>query len=161
MFLLFNMLSGLVIAFLSGSKHLLISWLQSPSAVIWELKKIKSVTISIVSPSICHELRPDTMLLVFWPLSFKPAFSLLIHLHQEALLFFFAFCHQGDVICISEVIDTSLGNLDSSLWFIQLWVTSDIHKWQDTDFTYSFPNFELRYSSNLSPKTWGAGEPVL
>ena len=50
--LLFNMLSMLVIAFLPGSKHLLISWLQSPSAVILEPKKIKSVTVSIVSPSI-------------------------------------------------------------------------------------------------------------
>ncbi|CAN0381460.1 unnamed protein product [Rangifer tarandus platyrhynchus] len=53
MSLLFNMLSSLVIAFLSRSKYLLISWLQSPSAVIWEPRKIKSVTVSIVSPSIC------------------------------------------------------------------------------------------------------------
>ena len=52
--LLFNMLSRLVIAFLPGSKHLLISWLQSPSAVILEPKKIKSITVSIVSPSICQ-----------------------------------------------------------------------------------------------------------
>ena len=52
--LLFNMLSMLAIAFLPMSKHLLISWLQSPSAVILEAKKIKSVTVSIVSPSICH-----------------------------------------------------------------------------------------------------------
>ena len=54
MSLLFNMLSRLVIAFLPRSKCLLISWLQSPSAVIWEPKKTKSVTVSIVSPSICH-----------------------------------------------------------------------------------------------------------
>ena len=54
--LLFNMLSRLVIAFLPGSKCLLISWLQSPSAVILEPKKIKSLTVSIVSPSICHEV---------------------------------------------------------------------------------------------------------
>ena len=54
--LLFNMLSRLVIAFLPRSKHLLISWLQSPSAVILEPKKIKSVTVSIVSSSICHEV---------------------------------------------------------------------------------------------------------
>ena len=53
---LFNILSGFVIAFLPRSKHLLISWLQSPSAVILELKKIKSATVSIVSPSICHEV---------------------------------------------------------------------------------------------------------
>ena len=54
MSLLFNMLSRLVIIFLPRSKHLLIAWLQSPSAVILEPKKIKSVTVSIVSPSICH-----------------------------------------------------------------------------------------------------------
>ena len=54
MYLLFNMLSGLVIAFVPRSKHLLISWLQSPSAVILEPPKIKSLTVSIVSTSICH-----------------------------------------------------------------------------------------------------------
>ena len=56
MSLLFNMLSRLVIAFLPRSKHLLISWLQSPSAVILEPNKIKCVTVSIVSPSICLEV---------------------------------------------------------------------------------------------------------
>ena len=77
MALLFNRLSRLVIAFLPRSKCLLISWLQSPSAVILEPKKIKSVTVSIVSPSICHELMgPDAMILVFWLLSFEPTFSL-------------------------------------------------------------------------------------
>ena len=77
MSLLFNMLSRLVIAFLPRSKCLLISWLQSPSAVILEPKKIKFVTVSIVSPSICHEVMGlDAMILVFWMLSFKPAFSL-------------------------------------------------------------------------------------
>ena len=76
MSLLFNMLSRFVIAFLSRSKGLLISWLQSPSAVILEPKKIKSVTISIVSPSVCPEVMgPDVMILVFWMLSFKPTFS--------------------------------------------------------------------------------------
>ena len=64
--LLFNMLSRLVITFLPKSKHLLISWLQSPSAVILEPKKIKSFSVSIVSPSICHEVMgPDAMMLVF------------------------------------------------------------------------------------------------
>ena len=56
MSLLFNMLSRLIIVFLPRSKHLLISWLQSQSAVILEAKKIKSLTLSIVSPSICHEV---------------------------------------------------------------------------------------------------------
>ena len=59
-------LSRLVVAFLPRSKHLLISWLQSPSAVILDPPKIKSVTVSIVSPSICHEVMgPDDMILVF------------------------------------------------------------------------------------------------
>ena len=75
--LLFNMLSRLVITFLPRDKHLLISWLQSPSAVILEPKNIKSVTVSTVSPSICHEVMgPDAMILVFWMLSFKPTLSM-------------------------------------------------------------------------------------
>ena len=66
MSLLFNMLSRLVITFLPRSKHLLISWLLSPSAVILEPTKIKSVTVSTVSPSICREVMgPDAMILVF------------------------------------------------------------------------------------------------
>ena len=66
MFLLFNMLSRLVITFLPRSKRLLISWLQSPSAVILEPKKTKSVTVSIVSPSICHEVMgPGAVILSF------------------------------------------------------------------------------------------------
>ena len=77
MCLLFNMLSSLVIAFLPRSKCLLISWLQSPSAGILELKKLKSLTVSIVSPSICHEVMGlDAMILVFGMLSLKPTFSL-------------------------------------------------------------------------------------
>ena len=64
--LLFNMLSVLVITFLPRSKHLLISWLQSPAAVILEPRKIKSATVSTVSPSICHEVMGlDAMILVF------------------------------------------------------------------------------------------------
>ena len=77
MSLLFNMLSKLVITFPPVSMHLLISWLQSPYAVILEPPKIKSATVSTVSPSICHELMgPDAMIFVFWMLSFKPTFSL-------------------------------------------------------------------------------------
>ena len=77
MSLLFTMLSRLVITFLPRSKHLLISWLQSPSAVILEPHKIKSDTASTVSPSISHEVMgPDAMIFVFWMLSFKPSFSL-------------------------------------------------------------------------------------
>jgi len=77
MCLLFNILSRLVIVFLTWSKRFLISWLQSPSVVISEPPQIKSVTISIVSQSISYEVMgPDAMILVFWPLNFKPAFSL-------------------------------------------------------------------------------------
>ena len=66
MSLLFNMLSRLVITFLPRNKHLLISWVQSPSAVILEPKKIKSATVSIVSPSIYHEVMGlDAMVFVF------------------------------------------------------------------------------------------------
>ena len=73
----FNMLSRLVIAFLPRSKCLLISWLQSASAEVLEPKIIKSVTVSIVSPFISHEVMgPDAMILVFWMLSFKPTFPL-------------------------------------------------------------------------------------
>ena len=71
MFLLFNTLSRFVIAFLSRSKCLLISWLQSQSAVILGLKKIKSVTVSPFPPSICYELMgPDTIILVFLNVEF-------------------------------------------------------------------------------------------
>ena len=77
MSLLFNMLCRLVITFLPISKCHLISWLQSPSAVIWKPKNIKSATISTVAPSICHEVMGlDAMILVFWTLSFKLTFSL-------------------------------------------------------------------------------------
>ena len=77
MFMLFNMLSRFVIASLPRSKCLLISWLQSPSAVILEPKKIKSDTVSTVSPSTGHEIMGlDAIILVFCTLSFKPAFSL-------------------------------------------------------------------------------------
>ena len=73
--LLFNMLSSLVIAFHPRSEQLLISWLQSPSAVILKPKKVKCVTVSTISPSICHEVMgPDAMVLVFWMLSLKPTF---------------------------------------------------------------------------------------
>ena len=97
--LLFNTLSRFVIAFLLRSKRLLIPWLQSPSAVIWEPKKIKSVTVSIVSPSICHEvIGPNAMIFVFWMLSFKPAFSLssftcVKRLFSSSLLSVIKWCH--------------------------------------------------------------------
>ena len=74
---------SVVIALLRRSKHLLISWLQSPSAVILEPKKIKFITVSIVFPPTCHEVMgPDAMILVFSMLSMKPVFSLSFHLQM-------------------------------------------------------------------------------
>ena len=76
MSLLLNTLSRLVVSFLPRSKHLLISWLQSPSVVILEPQKIKSDTASTVSPSISHDVMgPDAMIFISWMLSFKPTFS--------------------------------------------------------------------------------------
>ena len=79
--------SRLVITFLPRSKCLLISWLQSPSAVILEPQNIKSATVSTVCPSMCHEVMgPDAMIFVFCMLSFKITYStLLFYFHQEAL----------------------------------------------------------------------------
>ena len=95
MSLLFNLLSRLVITFLPRSKCLLISWLQSPSAVILEPPKIKSATVSTVSPSICHEVTgPDAMILVFWMLSFKPTFFYSsLSLLSRGSLVLLPFCH--------------------------------------------------------------------
>ena len=84
---LFNVLSRFVIGFLPRSKHLIMSWLQSLSAVILEPKKIKSATVSTFCPCISNEvMRLDAIIFVFWMLSFKPPFSLLLHPHQETLV---------------------------------------------------------------------------
>ena len=123
------MLSRLVIAFLPRSKHLLISWLQSPSAVILEPKKIKYLTVSIVSPSICHEVMEQyVMILAFSILSFKPTFS--VSSFPFIKRFFSSSlsenkCH---VICISEdtMICISPSNLDSSLCFFQPSTSHDV-----------------------------------
>ena len=131
MSLLFIILSRLVLACLPRSKRLLISRLQPPSAVIWEPPKIKCVTVSTVSPSICHKVMgPEATILVFWMLSFKPNFSLSSFTFIKRLFSFFfffcAFCHKGGVICMSVVIDISPGNLDSSLCFIQPSISHDV-----------------------------------
>ena len=84
----FNTLSRFVTAFIPRSKCLLISWLQSPSTVILEPKKIKSVTAFTLPPSLFHEVMAlDAMVLIFWILIFKPVFffTLLFHPHQETL----------------------------------------------------------------------------
>ena len=91
----------LIIAFLPRSKYLLISWLQSPPAVILEPKKIKTVPVSIVSPSICHEVMgPDAMIFVFWMLSFKPTFSLSSFTFIKRL---FSFASPCDISVVSSV----------------------------------------------------------
>ena len=119
MSLLFNLLSRLVITFLPKNKCLLISWLQSPSAVILKPPKIRSLTVSIFPPSICYEVMgPDAMILVFWMFSSKPTLSLSSFTFTKRL-FSFCFLLKCGVICMSEVIDISSGNLDSSLCFIQ------------------------------------------
>ena len=128
MSLFFKMLSRLVITFLPWSKCLLISWLQSPSAVILEPKKVKSVTFhcfSIYFPwsdwTRCHDLK------VFWMLSFKPTFSLSSFTVIKRLFSSSSLSAvKGGVICISEVIDISPGNLDSSLCFFQPSVSHNV-----------------------------------
>ena len=90
MSLLFNMLSRLVITFFPRSKCLLISWLQSPSAVILEPLKIKSDTVSNVSPSICQEVMgPDAMIFVFWMLTLSQLFHSLLSLSRGSLVLCF------------------------------------------------------------------------
>ena len=117
----------LVIAFLPRSKHLLISWLQSPSAVILEPPKIKSDTVSTVSPFICQEVMgPDAMFLVFWMLSFKPALSLssftfIKRLFSSSSLFAIRLVSSA---CLRLLISPS--NLDSSLCFIQPGISHDV-----------------------------------
>ena len=158
---LLNMLSRFVTAFLPRSKCLLISWLQSPSEVILEPKKINSVTVSIVSPSICHDVMgPDAMILVFWMLSFKPGFSLL-HLQQEALYFLFTFCHKGGIICISEVTDNSPFNLDNcasySLAFCMMYSAYKLNKQGDNIqpwCTHSINVKKIYIYLDLTPAYW-------
>ena len=90
--LLFNMLSRFVIDFLPRSKHLLISWLQLPSTVILEPKKMKFVTVSLIFASICHEMMgQDLMIFIFWVLNLKPAFSLYSFTFNKGLFNFSLF----------------------------------------------------------------------
>ena len=127
MSLLFNLLSRFVTAFLPRNKNLLISWLQSPSAVILEPRKIKSLTVSIVSNSICHEVMgPNAMILAFdcWALS--QLFHSPLSPSSRDSLVLFTFCHKGGLICISEVINFSPCSLDPNLCFIQLSIQYDV-----------------------------------
>ena len=92
MALIFSTLSSIVIAFLPRSKHLFISWLQSPFGVILELKKVKSTTVSAFPPSVRHAVMgPDAMVLGYQKMSFKSAFSLSFF---TLIKFLFTFCHK-------------------------------------------------------------------
>ena len=125
MSLFFNILSKLAIAFLLRGKCLLISWLQSQPAVILGSKKMKPVTVSTVSPSICHEMmRLDAMIFVFecWVLS-QFFHSPLWPSSRDSLILHFV--HKAGIICISEVIDISSQNLNMSLCFIQPGISYD------------------------------------
>ena len=112
MSLLLNMLSRLVIIFLPRSKCLLISWLQSPSAVMLEPPNLKSYTVSTVSPFISIQVMgPFAMILVSWMLSFKPAFPSPLSFSSRGCFVPLCFFHKGGVICISETIDISPDNI--------------------------------------------------
>ena len=120
MSLLFNMLPRLVIAFLPRNKRLLISWLQSPSAVILEPKKIKSLAVSTVTPPTCHEVMgPDAMILVFCMLHFKPAFSFSSFTFIKKPFSSSSLSAIKVVTSAYLVVDIYPGNLDSSLCFIE------------------------------------------
>ena len=101
MSLLFNTLSRCFTALLPRSSCLLISWLQSLSTVILEPKKTKSVTVSLVYPSLCHEVMgQDAMVFIFWMLSFKPAFSLyILHISYKIFGTLFLFTKIFGYIC--------------------------------------------------------------
>ena len=113
MALLLNMLSRLIITFLPSSKHLLISWLQSPSAVILEPRKIKSATVSTVSSSICHEVMgPDAVILVFWGWALSQLFHSPLSLssrHSLVLLHFLsaATISQDREMCVLDLANES------------------------------------------------------
>ena len=123
MSLLFNTVSRLVITFLPRNKHLLIS-LQYYSHLFWSPRK-EYVTAHIFSPSICYEVRGlDTMILVFWMLSFKPvfllsSFTIIKRLFSSSSVLAIKVAHLRLLIFL-------LGNLDSSLWFIQPGISHDI-----------------------------------
>ena len=136
MSLLFNMLYRFFIPFLPRSKHLLVSWLQSQTAVILEPKKIKSVTVSSVSPSVCHEvLGPNAMILVFWMLSFKLAFSLSSFTFIKRLF--------SSSLSAIRVVSSACLRLLIFLWqsWFQLVLSNSAFKWVYLSFsTLPFPS---------------------
>ena len=166
MSLLFNMLSRLVIAFLPRSKRLLSSWLQSPFAVILQHKKMKSVSVLIVYPSICHEVMAlDAMIFLFWMLSFKPAFSLssftfIKRLFSSSLLSAIRMVSSAYLrllMFLPAILIPSCAS--SSLAFHLMYSAYKLNKQDNnTAFAYSLPNLEpVRCSmsgSNRCFLTW-------
>ena len=154
----FNTLFRFVIAFLPRSKPVLFSWLQWPSTVVLEPKKIKSVSFHF-SPFICHKLMgPGTMILVFWMLNFETAFQSPLSPSSRDSLAPLHFCHYSVIFYICEVVNISPDNLDSSLCLIQPSISHDVlcievkeAEWQYTALLYSFCNFEMvSYSMSSS-----------
>ena len=123
----FYTLPRFFIAFLLRSNCLLISWLQSLSAVILESKKIKSVTISIVSPSICHEVMgPGAMIFIFWMLNFKPVFQSPLLPSSRGSLVPFGFFVLSMVSSAYRRLLTFLSAVLIPLWFIQPGIPHDV-----------------------------------
>ena len=119
----------------SQGTSVLISWFQSLSTVIWEPKKIRSLTTSTVSPSVCFEVMGlDAIILVFSMLSFKPAFSLSSYTFIKTLFSFsllsairvVSSTYISDITWISAVVDISPSKLESTLLFIQPGILHDI-----------------------------------
>ena len=128
MSLLFNMLSRLVITFLSRNKCLLISWLQSPSAVILEPPKIKSATVSTVSPSIFHEVMGlDAMIFIFWMLSFTPTFSLSSFTFIKSLFRLIEFCQENPLVIANTLFQQHKRRLYT-------WTSPDGQHWNQIDY---------------------------
>ena len=138
-------------SFLPKIKHLFVSWLLSPSTVNLEPKKIKSVIVSNVSLSICHEMMgPDAMILMFWMLSFKQAFSFSSFTFIKRL--FGSSLLSTIRVVLSEYLKLLiflLAIFDFSLCFIQPSILHDVlcmqvnwAGWKYTALMYSFPNFE-------------------
>ena len=146
MSLLFNMLSRLVIAFLPRGECFLISWLQSPFAVILEPPKIKSVTVSPVTPSICHEVMGlVALILVFWVLSFKPTFSLSCFTFIRRLISSSLYAISVVSSAYLRLLIFFLAILIPACAFIQPEISHDafciqvkLARWQHTALMYSF-----------------------
>ena len=150
---LFNMLSRLVIAFLLRSKCLLVSWPQSPYSEILEPPKMKSVTASTFSLCICHEVMwPDAMILVFWLLSFKPAFSLssltlIKRLFSSSLLSVIRVVSSAYLRLLIFILAIFIPDCDSaSLAFHMMYAAHKLNKQGDSiALTYLFLNLEPIY----------------